>query len=118
MRHLRLSAGLIFSDNGLDALADAKGMHRLRRSFAKSWRNARWRDMLLAFLWWLGEGRSEIELRVSHRQRMILRLPTVSFTSQASVLHDGEEPPDEDDPDVDFDGRDEEEDTEDEDVPQ
>lgn len=107
VRHLRFSARLIFSDNGLDALADVKRMHRLRRSFAKSWRNARWRDMLSAFLWWLVGGRSEIELPVSHRQRMVLALPTVSFTSPVSVLHVGEEPLDEDDPDVKLDDWDE-----------
>ncbi len=103
VRHLRMSARLIFSDNGLDALADAKRMHKLRRSFAKSWRNARWRDMQLAFLWWLTGGRSEIELPVSHRQRMVLALPTVGFTAPVSVLHLGEEPPDEDDPDIELD---------------
>lgn len=107
VRHLRLSARLIFSENGLDALGDVKRMHRLRRSFAKSWRNARWRDMLSAFLWWLASGHSEIELPVSHRQQIVLALPTVSFTSQVSVLHAGEEPPDEDDPDVDLDDWDE-----------
>lgn len=103
LRHLRLSARLIFSDNGLDALKDVKRMHQLRRSFAKSWRNARWRDMLSAFLWWLAGGRSEIELPVSHRERMVLALPTVNFTSPVSVLHVGEEPSDEDDPDIEFD---------------
>jgi hypothetical protein len=98
-----LSAGLIFSENGLDALGDAKRMHRLRRSFAKSWRNARWRDMLSAFLWWLAEGHLEIELPVSHRQRIILTLPSVSFTANISVLHAGEEIQDEDDPDIELD---------------
>jgi len=93
---------LIFSENGLDALGDVKRMHRLRRSFAKSWRNARWRDMQFAFLWWLADGRSEIELPVSHRDRMILNLPTKSFTSPVSVLHLGEEVADEDDPDYEF----------------
>jgi hypothetical protein len=119
-RLLRLSGRLIFSENGLDALADVNRMHRLRRSFAKSWRNARWRDMLLAFLWWLGDGHSEIELRVSHRQRMVLALPTVSFTCPVSVLHVGEEPPDEDDPDLELDEWDEleEEGTDDEDLAQ
>jgi len=110
VRHLRLSARLIFSENGLDALGDVKRMHRLRRSFAKSWRNARWRDMLSAFLWWLGGGHSEIELPVSHRQQIVLALPTVSFTSQVGVLHAGEELPDEDDPDVDLEDWDEPED--------
>lgn len=107
VRHLRLAARLIFSENGLDALGDVKRMHRLRRSFSKSWRNARWRDMLSAFLWWLADGRSEIELPVSHRQRIVLALPTVSFTSPVSVLHVGEEPPDEDDPDAELDDWDE-----------
>ncbi|MBI3245454.1 MAG: toll/interleukin-1 receptor domain-containing protein [Deltaproteobacteria bacterium] len=107
LRHLRLSARLIFSDNGLDALRNVKRRHQLRRSFAKSWRNARWRDMLFAFLWWLGNGYSEIELPVSHREQMVLALPPRSFTSPVSVLHVGEEPSDEDDPDVEFDDWDE-----------
>jgi hypothetical protein len=102
-RHLRLSARLIFSENGLDALRNVKRMHQLRRSFAKSWRNARWRDMLLAFLWWLADERSQIELPVSHREQMILALPPRSFASPVSVLRTGAEPPDEDDPDIEFD---------------
>jgi hypothetical protein len=59
--------------------------------------------MLLAFLWWLADGSSEVELRVSHKQRMVLALPPVSFASPVSVLHVGEEPPDDDDPDLDID---------------
>jgi hypothetical protein len=118
VRHIRLSARLIFSGNGMDALKDVKRMHQLRRSFAKSWRNARWRDMLSAFLWWLADGRLVIELPVSDQERMILALPAVSFTSPVSVMHVGEEPPDEDDPDVEFDDWDElaDETTEDEDI--
>ncbi len=100
VRHVRLSARIIFSENGLDAIGDVKRMQRLRRSFAKSWRNARWRDMMLAFLWWLAEGRSEIALQVSEGDQMILALPTVGFECPVSVLHEGELPLDEDDPDV------------------
>ncbi len=99
--HARISARLIFSENGLDPIADTKRMHRLRRTFSKSWRNARWRDMLSAFLWWLSQGQSEMELRVSHQQRIVLSLPTASFMSPVSIMHTGDEPPDEDDPDVD-----------------
>ena len=100
VRHVRLSARIIFSENGLDAIGDVKRMHRLRRSFAKSWRNARWRDMMLAFLWWVAGGQSEIAVPVSDSQQMILTLPTATFSSPVSVLHSGELPPDEDDPDV------------------
>ena len=109
VRHLRLSSRLIFSENGQDAIGDVKRMHRLRRSFAKSWRNARWRDMLAAFLWWLKDGRPNIELPVAAQQRIVLTLPTVSFRSPVSVLHVGEELADEDDPEIDIDNWDEDE---------
>lgn len=118
IRHVRLSARLIFSENGMDALTEVKRMHRLRRSFAKSWRNARWRDMMLAFLWWLSGGASEIELPVSHKEQIKLHLPGVSFGSTMSAIHVGDEPPDEDDPDFEPDEwdelTDESEETEDE----
>jgi hypothetical protein len=103
IRHLRLSARLIFSENGFDALTDPKKMHRLRRSFAKSWRNARWRDMMLAFLWWISDGGSEIQLLISNDQELSLGLPPATFECPVSVVHSGDIPPDEDDPDVEFD---------------
>lgn len=108
LRHVRISSRLIFSENGMDAINDVKRMHRLRRSFAKSWRNARWRDMLSAFLWWLGEGRDQIALPVGYEQDLVLTLPPVSFACPVQVVHEGEPPPDEDDPDVDTDSWDEE----------
>lgn len=109
LRHLRISSRLIFSENGMDAINDVKRMHRLRRSFAKSWRNARWRDMLSAFLWWLGEGKDQMALPVGHGQELILALPPVTFSCPVLVVHEGEVPPDDDDPDVDIDSWDEEE---------
>jgi hypothetical protein len=109
IRHVRISARLIFSENGMDAIGDSKRMHRLRRSFAKGWRNARWRDMLLAFLWWLSEGRAQIALPVSAKQKLVLEVPPLGFASAVSVVHTGEEPPDEDDPDIEVDNWDEEE---------
>ena len=109
VRHMRISARLIFSENGMDAIGDAKRMHRLRRSFAKGWRNARWRDMLLAFLWWLAEGEAQIALPVSAKERLVLAVPPLSFASAVTVVHAGEEPADEDDPDIEVDDWDEEE---------
>lgn len=87
IRYLRVSASLIFSGNGLDALDDAKRAHRLRRSFAKAWRNARWRDMLSAYLWWLSSGQNYINLAVAANEAMALRLPPVTFKSPVSVDH-------------------------------
>lgn len=101
VRHARISASLIFSDNGMDALKDTRKAHRLRRSFAKTWRNARWRDMMLAFLWWTADGKDALAVPVANGRTIVLSLPPASFSSPVSVLHDGEDPPDEDDPDVD-----------------
>lgn len=100
--HFRLYAGLIFTQNGMDALDDPKKMHRLRRSFAK-WRNARWRDMMLAFLWWLSSRRTEIALPISNGEQMRLELPPMTFRSPVMAIQAGAEPPDEDDPDLDYD---------------
>ena len=50
IRHVRVTSRLVFTTDGKKTLDDSMRMHRMRRSFAKSWRNPRWRDMLLAFL--------------------------------------------------------------------
>jgi hypothetical protein len=63
--------------------------------------------MMLAFLWWLSGGVSEIELPVSHQEQIKLRLPGVSFSSTMSAIHVGHELPDEDDPDFELDEWDE-----------
>lgn len=101
VRHVRISASLIFSDNGMDALTDHRKAHRLRRSFAKTWRNARWRDMMLAFLSWISAGKDELNIPVADGRFISLALPPASFLSPVTALHDGEDPPDEDDPDFD-----------------
>jgi len=101
VRHARVSASLIFSANGMDALNDPRKAHRLRRSFAKSWRNARWRDMMLAFIWWISGGKDVLALPVAEGRNILLSVPPANFASPVSVLHDGEDPPDDDDPDFD-----------------
>jgi len=101
VRHARISASLIFSENGMDALKDTRKAHRLRRSFAKTWRNARWRDMMLAFFWWMSSGKSALALPVANGLAIVLSLPPASFISPVSVFHNDGELPDEDDPDID-----------------
>lgn len=106
--HFRVSARLIFSTNGLDAIDDPKKMHRLRRSFAKGWRNARWRDMQLAYLWWISEGKEEVAFPISPAFDLIVSLPPYCFTSAVGVAETGDAETDEDDPDVEFEYWDEE----------
>lgn len=62
---------------------------------------------MLAFLWWLGGGQSQIALQVSESEHMILGLPPASFVCPVNVLHAGELPLDEDDPDIEIDSWDE-----------
>ena len=74
-------------------------MHRLRRSFAKTWRNARWRDMLLAFLHWLAEGRDSFTVPVSSEEGIISCLPPIFWQAPVSLPVEEEAPePDDDDP--------------------
>lgn len=98
--HYRIAARLIFSNNGLDAIEDVHKSHRLRRSFAKGWRNARWRDMLCAYLWWLAEGRGTLNIPVGLAQKLTVGVPPMQFGCPVSVIESGQVSDDDDDPDV------------------
>lgn len=101
VRHVRVISRIIFGGDGQTAFDDPKKMHRLRRSFAKGWRNARWRDMLLAFLQWLSEGRPSLSIAVSSDEAVILALPPAQWISKVSIpLAGDDQEPDEDDPGI------------------
>ena len=82
-------------------------MHRLRRSFAKTWRNARWRDMLLAFLHWLADGGAEWRVPVTSDEVLVLTLPPVTWTAPVSMPLEAETPEVDDDDPSDYDEVDE-----------
>lgn len=100
LRHLRIAARLVFSENGLDAIEDTRRAHTLRRSLAKGWRNARWRDMLCAYLWWLSDDKNAMRLPVAEGNFIEARIPPMQFSCPVSVNEAGNEDIDEDDPDV------------------
>ena len=85
IRHVRLMNRVVFTEDGTRPFDDPKRMHRLRRSFAKSWRNPRWRDMMLAFLYWLTEGRNEFLVPMAKNDVMKVRLPPVRFVAPVGV---------------------------------
>jgi hypothetical protein len=99
-RYAHVNGTLIFSDDGHFPMADAGRAHRLRRSFAKGWRNARWRDMLLAFLFWLAEGGDFLDAPTGSDSAIRLVLPPLRFVSPISVVTEPDEA-DEDDPELD-----------------
>ena len=99
LRHVRVIGRLIFTEDGHKPFEDPAKMHRLRRSFAKTWRNARWRDMLLAFLHWLADGSAEWRVPVTSDEALVLRLPPVTWMAPVSMPLDAETPEiDDDDP--------------------
>lgn len=99
LRHVRIIGRLIFTEDGHKPFGDPAKMHRLRRSFAKTWRNARWRDMLLAFLYWLTGGSTEWRVPVAADNALVLKLPPVTWMAPVSMPLDAEAPEaDDDDP--------------------
>jgi len=99
-RHLRVAARLVFSQNGMDAIEDKRRAHSLRRSLAKGWRNARWRDMLCAYLWWLSEDHYSLKLPVGHGEFVTVKLPPTQFSCPVCVDETNLAVEDEDDPDI------------------
>ncbi|AEQ53613.1 toll/interleukin-1 receptor domain-containing protein [Pelagibacterium halotolerans] len=97
--HVRIVNRLVFTEDGHKPFDDPAKMHRLRRSFAKTWRNARWRDMLLAFLHWLADGKDSLSVPVSSEEGIVLGLPPISWQVPVSLPVEEEAPePDDDDP--------------------
>ncbi len=82
---------ILFSQDGFSALDDVRYMHRLRRSVPKSWRNERWRDMLLAFLFWLSKGERYLLLETGSSSRIKLEIPPISMTCPVSIKHEAAE---------------------------
>ncbi len=98
IRHVGVIGRLVFTTDGQAPFKDPARMHRLRRSFAKTWRNARWRDMLLAFLYWLTEGSDEFVVPTSSVDNLVLRLPPIMWKAPVSMPIDAETEEADDDP--------------------
>lgn len=96
-RHVRILSRLIFTQDGQKPFDDPAKMHRLRRSFAKTWRNPRWRDMLLAFLHWLAGGGDVLNAPVSGDEALVLKLPPVSWMAPVSIPTEADPVEDDDD---------------------
>ena len=94
-RYFRVRTHVLFSEDGKTALP-GKRMHRMRRSFTKGWRNPRWRDMLLAFLFWLSNGESMIRLPLHMEDDLVVEVPPLQFVSPVGVSEGEEEEIDDD----------------------
>jgi hypothetical protein len=82
LHHIRLSGHVSFTLDGRKIVGDARRMHRMRRTLCRSWRNDRWRDLLLALLYWLGDGATELRVALGNGADMVLGLPPMHFTAE------------------------------------
>ena len=85
VRHIRVAGRVVFTSDGANPLGDAKRLHRLRRSFCKSWRNAKWRDLLLTFWYWLADGASLIEVPMGEGATMRICLPPMILDASFGI---------------------------------
>lgn len=112
VRHVRIGGRVIFTSNGHDVIGDSRRLHRMRRTFCKGWRNDKWRDLLLAFLFWIADGAEFVDVPFGENAAMRLRLPPLTLVAPFGVDSpaDSTSPEDEeDDVIVDFEGDDGEE---------
>ena len=84
--HVRFVNRVLFTEDGLTPINNPRRMHRLRRSFTRSWRNAKWRGMLLAFLHWLSDGETCMAVPVGSETAFYLRFPPVTANAPVSIV--------------------------------
>jgi hypothetical protein len=59
---LALNSHVVFTDNGRDPWAADERQHRARRRIGKNWWNDKWRDLLMATMYWIAEGQEIIRV--------------------------------------------------------
>lgn len=83
--HIKLKSRVIFSKNVNEPLANSDYMFQLRRSKTKSWRNPRWRDMMLAYIHHLSQGVNELEIDLGGGVTMTVSLPPIILSAPVTV---------------------------------
>jgi hypothetical protein len=85
IRHVRVAGRVVFTSNGYDLIGDARRLHRMRRTFCKGWRNDKWRDLLLAFWYWVAAGAEFVDISLGEGVAMRLALPPTTFISSFGI---------------------------------
>ncbi len=89
--HFILKQHVIFTPDGFSPV-DSKGrMHLLRRRFCRSRWNDRWRDLLIAFVFWLSRS-GECILDVGMNSKIQLQQKLMTVVSPVSIAVDQAEP--------------------------
>jgi hypothetical protein len=89
-RRLIVRPHVVFTIDGATPLESALRMQRLRKSVCRSWWNDKWRDLILAFLGWLGDEKPRLKLSAGGPAAIELARQTMAFEAPIS-LSAGEE---------------------------
>jgi len=101
VRHMRIAGRVIFTSDGREPIGNARRLHKMRRSFCKGWRNDKWRDLLLAFWFWMAEGALFVDVPLGEGEALRIRLPPMSFDAPFGITAPddaGDSDDEEDDP--------------------
>jgi hypothetical protein len=60
-------------------------MHRLRRGFCKNWWNARWRDLMLAYIMFVADPNGMIPIPMGSEVNMLIDARPLLFESPVSL---------------------------------
>lgn len=85
---VRLKPYVCFSENGRDAIEDPKRTSALRRRFCKSWWNPHWRQLLEAFIAFLGQGEELIRIEAGDCGSIDIVARPITMTTIASISKD------------------------------
>lgn len=94
-----LSLHVVFTEDGRTPVGDVKRMHAMRRRFCKNWWQKQWRDLLLAYLSFVTQGETYVDLKVSREESICVPVCPLMFLSKMTFLEgeagpiEPEEPP-------------------------
>lgn len=81
-----LSLHVVFSEDGRTPVGDVKRMHAMRRRFCKNWWQKQWRDLLLAYLSFIAQGQTYVELKVSRDESISVPVRPSMFRSKMTFI--------------------------------
>lgn len=85
---LEVRPHVFFSDDGQELWEDAARSHKRSRRLRKSWRNAKWRDLIHGAVGWIASEAAAVDLPLSPSRSVSVRSRSVMFESPV-----GYEPP-------------------------
>jgi len=79
---------VLFSDDGESIWSSTDRLHTARRSVCRNWWNDRWRDLILASMYWLAQKQGGDELAIALSPDVNLRVSIKPITFESPISYD------------------------------